>query len=1212
MSSARKSNRRDGFLSITLICLSVSLLLLFCSSAETPPSEIETGANNGAIMHLAPGAGLSRELAPGAQEVIAVWVGQGRLLRFSIDKGDFAISTVLYGPTETKLFEHVSHAFETVEISFPADVTGSYKIEVRSLEQSGPGRRFELLVNSLTPVTVAARKDSEARQVFARAEVWRATWVKESLRRAITEFDTATLMWASLSDTSHAAAAMIKAGDVCFLLSDYPEARKRFEGAAELSSKRGDRMSEGRALSRLARLYSYTGDNRKAERTVNKALELLQPRQANLTPIAANAYGEALSVMAEVAYAKGNFSKSRSQFESARQLLSGNRKSKARTHLFSGYIAGSIGQLEKAAQEISQAQALFQASGDNAGVGLARTAMGLFHAFKGEGDQAIRIHGDAISIFQVIGDRHSQAIALTALGQSYEARNALPEALDNYERALRLFEEIGGFDLVANALLKVATVHRVKENFEQALSLYKRSLALSRAAKKTRTEALTLDDIAVVYDAQGRTEEALKQYRIIQKFYEDSGDVRGQAVALNTYGGFLFRRDQTQRALELFSRALPLSERVGDAGTFLTTLYNLARAHLRLGSYKAAFSFIDRSIKRIEELRGSVGSPEARAVYFSAVRRHYELWADALMQLHRARPNEGHDAKALLVSDQSRARSLLDLLSESTGDLRVGAAAELLERERELRGLILKQALYQMELSLNPKDSTEVAEVANEISQLLAEYQEIQAQLRDQNPHVMPLHSFEPTSIEQIQTELRDSDTVLLQFALGDERSYLWAVTADSLRSYELPARKIIEDAARKVYALSTARQIPVETIKGDYKAYVEAQDNALPEKASRLSEMLLGTVSEQLGNRKLLIVAEGALQSISFDALPTPGTQLTGPNNWDAYVNSWLINTHEISFLPSISTLLAIRSAKHSLSSPDRTVAVIADPVFSGNDERVRPGPITPIVAGAASEPQPDGSAERDLRGLSGVSRANTLSRLTYSSAEADAISAAAPSGTTMIAKGFAANRETAMSSRLGEYQIIHFATHGFLDSEHPELSGIVLTMVDPKGVRQNGLMPLHDIYSLQLSAELTVLSACQTALGKDISGEGLVGLTHSFMSAGSKSVVASLWKVDDRATADLMPRLYESLLQQGMSTGAALRAAKLKTMKEKQWRAPYFWAGFVLQGEYTNRIVIADDWSLHPRWVLLALLVLLSSGVIVFSKRRRRCVRAEDLNQA
>ena len=1199
----RSKSRREGFLSIALICLSVSTLLLFFPPAETPPGESETSANKGGVIQLPPGSTRSKELAPGAQEIIKVWVGQVRLLRFSIDKGDFALSTVLYGPSETRLIEHVSHEFETVELSFPAEVTGEYKIELRSLETGEPPRRFELAISPLTPITAAARKDSEARQILARAEMSRATWARDSLKQAIKEYDAAASTWASLSDSSNASAAMIKAGDVCFQLSDYGEARKRFESAAELSRRRGDRLSEGRALSRLARLYSYTGDNATAETTVSKALTLLQPRQASQPPIVANAYSEAFSVMAEVTYSKGNLLKSRKQFERARDLLSDDRKSKARTHLFLAYIAGSIGQLERATEELSDAEALYKSVGDKAGVGLTLTAMGLFYSSKRHEDQAIKFHDSAINIFRAIGDRHSEALALTAQGQSYENRNESRVALKKYENALRLSEDIGGFDLVTNALFKVATVHRLNKDLDQALAYYERSLMLSRVAKKARTEVLALDDIAVVYDAQGRDEEALKQYRIIQKFYEDSGDVVGQAIALNNYGDFLLRRDQKQRALELFSRARPLTEKAGDTGTLLVTLYNLARAHLKLGDYEAAFSFIDQSIDLIEKLRENVGSPDARAVYFAAVRRHYELKADAFMQLHRVRPGEGYDAQALLISDQSRARSLLDMLSESRSDLRDGATAELVARERELRGLILRQAEYQMELLLSSKDSAEVAEVANEVGELRAEYQQIQARLREHNPNLMPLHSFEPTNLEQIQNELRDSDTMLLQYALGDERSYLWAITANSLDSYELPPRKIIEDAAQEVHRLFSARQAPVEAVKGDYQAYVEAADNALPEKSSKLSQTLFGPVARRLGNRKLLIVAEGALQAVPFEALPAPDAQFVGPTDMETFANSWLINTNDISLSPSISTLRAIRSEKNRTSSPNRTVAVIADPVFSRNDERVRSAPMTPVVAGAVSDQATNGPVDRGLRG---VSRGSALARLTYSSAEADAISAAAPRGTTMIVKGFAASRETAMSSLVGEYQIVHFATHGFLDSEHPELSGIVLTMVDPKGVRQNGLMPLHDIYSLNLSAELTVLSACQTALGKDISGEGLIGLSHSFMSAGSKSVVASLWNVDDRATAALMPRFYESLLQEGMSTGAALRAAKLKMIKEKQWRAPFFWAGFVLQGEYTNHIAVDDDWQLHPRWVCLALIVLASSVIIIFRRRRGRSARA------
>ena len=197
---------------------------------------------------------------------------------------------------------------------------------------------------------------------------------------------------------------------------------------------------------------------------------------------------------------------------------------------------------------------------------------------------------------------------------------------------------------------------------------------------------------------------------------------------------------------------------------------------------------------------------------------------------------------------------------------------------------------------------------------------------------------------------------------------------------------------------------------------------------------------------------------------------------------------------------------------------------------------------------------------------------------------------------------RETALNAHLGDYQIVHFATHGVLDSEHPELSSIVLSMVDKNGVEQNGVLPLHDIYNMDLSAELTVLSACQTALGKDIKGEGFVGLTHSFISAGSRSVVASLWKVDDRATATLMADLYQSMLQKGMSPAAALRAAKLKVMQDKRWTAPYFWAGFVVQGEYTNHINVENNSWRHRGMIVLLSLLLISSGVVVWKRLRTR----------
>jgi CHAT domain-containing protein len=301
-----------------------------------------------------------------------------------------------------------------------------------------------------------------------------------------------------------------------------------------------------------------------------------------------------------------------------------------------------------------------------------------------------------------------------------------------------------------------------------------------------------------------------------------------------------------------------------------------------------------------------------------------------------------------------------------------------------------------------------------------------------------------------------------------------------------------------------------------------------------------------------------------------------------------FLIATNEVVTLPSASTLIAIRSKQTHSSSPGKLVAIIADPVLNASDDRIKPATANAVA-------QNTDQAEQQTAGNL------SLARLTHASEEADAISGVAPWGTTLVAKGFEASRETAMSPEVSKAQIVHFATHGFLNSEHPELSGIVLTMKDRNGANINGLMSLPDIYSLDLSAELTVLSACQTALGKDIKGEGLVGLTHSFMSAGAKSVVASLWKVDDRATAALMADFYDGMLKKGMTPAAALRYAKLKMMSEKQWSAPYYWAGFVLQGEYTNHIAVERHSWLRPGLIVLFFLLLTAVAVLVLQKQRR-----------
>ena len=168
------------------------------------------------------------------------------------------------------------------------------------------------------------------------------------------------------------------------------------------------------------------------------------------------------------------------------------------------------------------------------------------------------------------------------------------------------------------------------------------------------------------------------------------------------------------------------------------------------------------------------------------------------------------------------------------------------------------------------------------------------------------------------------------------------------------------------------------------------------------------------------------------------------------------------------------------------------------------------------------------------------------------------------MKAFDFDANRAAIANAELSNYRYVHFATHGFLNTSNPELSGVVLSMINREGQPENGFLLSTDLFNLHLPAELVVLSACQTALGKEIRGEGMVGLTRGFMYAGAPRVIVSLWSVSDKATAELMTRLYQRILHDHLAPAAALRAAQLEMLRQKRWQSPYYWAAFVMQGEW------------------------------------------------
>ncbi|MCI0337296.1 MAG: CHAT domain-containing protein, partial [Acidobacteria bacterium] len=562
---------------------------------------------------------------------------------------------------------------------------------------------------------------------------------------------------------------------------------------------------------------------------------------------------------------------------------------------------------------------------------------------------------------------------------------------------------------------------------------------------------------------------------------------------------------------------------------------------------------IETALAIIESQRIKIASKQLRASFFATTQLSHDFYIDLLMRLHQLKPSEGHDASALQANERARARVLLEMLTEAGADINQGIDARLLERERAVQQQINARAEYQFRL-LSDKHTREQREaVKRELNTLIDELQQVEAIIRETSPRYAGLKYPQPLSLPDIQ-QLLDSETLLLEYALGDERSYLWAVTPTTIESFELPKRAEIEALARQSYELLAAAETSAP--KQARLAQPVARN---PKKANALSRILLNPVAAQLGKKRLLIVADGALQYIPFAILPEPGAkQGAQPKP--------LIIEHEIVTLPSASSLSVLRREFAGRAPAPKIAAVIADPVFEADDVRIKKSggdlATTDNKQAARSDKGQEVTMSSPDVGATGVQQ--RLQRLVFSRREAEEIITLTPAGTSFKAVDFAANRIAALSTDLSQYRIIHFATHGLLNSQYPELSGIVLSLVDEEGRPQDGFLRLHDIYNLKLGADLVVLSACQTALGKDVKGEGLIGLTRGFLYAGAPRVVASLWKVDDRATAELMKQFYRRMLGEGMRPAAALRLAQIALLRQKRWAAPHYWAGFVLQGEW------------------------------------------------
>lgn len=770
----------------------------------------------------------------------------------------------------------------------------------------------------------------------------------------------------------------------------------------------------------------------------------------------------------------------------------GDRRGDALALHLSGQIHGQLGELAAQLAAFERSVELYQALRDARGEALLLTQIGKLRAEKGEHELALAALGEALARFQQLGDEVRQARLESHLGRTYHAMGETHRALELYHQALERWRALGEVEERATVLNNLAEVYLSLSELPLASEYLGRALELRRAA----------------------------------------GDDLGEAIALTSQGRVEWQRGLFEQARLSAERALAIEQRLHQPAREAVTLVDLGLALFKLGDHSGAATAYQRS----QEIARQLGDRRTAAVAelnlgwvaeeqqrLPAALDHYR---SALTQL-RELAVPSNEASALFgmarverkLGDLAAARAQIEAALERVETLRTSA------RQEDLRIAYFapKRDYYELYIDLLMElHRREPAAGHDALAFQISERSRARSLVEGLGE--APAGSLPSPELQALLGE----DTMLLEYFLGEERSFLWQVSRETVESHVLPGRASLEALARQAHQLLT---------EGWQRATAQQTELVL----AALADQMLGPVATHL-KKKLLVVSDGALQYIPLAALPLPPAGGGGRR-------SPLLVDHEIVGLPSAAVLAALRRQFAGRPPAPKTLAVLADPVFSADDSRLDERPAA-VAISPASFLSHGGSFER-------------VERLPYSGEEAAALLGMVPSDQRLDGIGFSANLDLLTSGRLAPYRILHLATHGWLDTEHPERSGLLLSLFDERGQPRPGLLTAQQIRSLRLPAELVVLSACRTALGREARGEGLLNLTRGFMVAGARQVVVSLWSVDDRATTELMKAFYREMLDHHLPPATALRRAQLALLEQERFHAPFYWAAFVLQGD-------------------------------------------------
>ncbi|MBZ0267297.1 CHAT domain-containing protein, partial [bacterium] len=980
------------------------------------------------------------------------------------------------------------------------------------------------------------RADRDAKTARTR---WQGGGDEEDLLASAEGFERAIEHYAATGDLRREAVARGSLGVSLWYhanryTSDFTPARTAYEGALDARRRLGDEVLIGNTLNALGVTAWGTGDLEAAESWYEQA-RAVRERVGDESGAA-----KALGNLGDVAFRRNDLLLAMERYQGALDAYPDGSPGITDVLHNLASIHGEFGEVRPAAEMFGRVAALYEGVGDARNAAEARRVRAVLLSDGGHHAEALRELALALTMLEGLDSPGEVAGVLSTRADVYLRLGESGRALEDVEHARDLAAEAEDTTELLRAMSGKASALAALGRSDEALATYVAASELRLAAGDTLGMAVDLKGRADIRSGQDRFGEALQLYRQAAELDGRAGRRKNEEKRRIDIANALCGLGRTEEARQEFARSIVRATANDHHEALWTAYLGMADAWEREAQLDSARAYNELALDTVENAWAGELAESSKTSFVGRNAYLYEAQVHVLAKLYdRDHASELVD-ESFRVAERAKARALRDLLLETRGQGSAGMGDGDGAEERSARGIAAANArLRAMASSGAPAESLDA--LRRERDELQARRREGEETRRRDNPRLAALRAGEPVTIERVrETLLSAEDDLLLSYSLGDSASYLWEVRLRDVRLHRLPPRLRVEEAARVFRDAIVHGETSARATRGlALRRSGPAADGPLVRAGRDLARMLLDPVASALRDaRRVTIVPDGILHFVPFEALPAA--------SGDDEPVRWVFDGVEVRYGPSATTLSFLEEARvrDIADRPSMDLLAVGDPEAA------------PTGAGLGD---PDGSrrgAPEPARDL-----LTTLpAPLPYTREEVRAIAALFPAERRTILLGADAQEADLARLPLVDYRILHFATHAIADEREPDRSGLLLSFPDEP--TQDGFLQAWEICRWRLHADLVVLSACDTGVGRIVRGEGILSLPRAFFYAGANAVLVSLWPVSDESTARFMESFYRFLAADGGEPGRALALARAELRAKGPTAHPFAWGAFVLMG--------------------------------------------------